>query len=371
MSTAVRITDGVLADGRAIRWYDRPGAPARDGDHDRRDLPPRPAGHRMRHDPGLDEWVSISAHRQDRTFLPADDACPLCPSHGDYLTEVPSPDYEVVVFDNRFPSFAGPVDLADDAGAGAADALLHEAAAGGRCEVVCFTDAHDTLQADLDNDRLDLVIAALADRTRELSGVLGVRQVFPFENSGEAIGVTLRHPHGQVYGYPFVTPRLARAVDVARAHRARTGRVLADDVVAAELADGSRVVHADEHWVAFVPYAARYPVEVHLYPRRRVPDLAALDSEARDALPRVYGALLRAGHAFYGIALPSIVAWHQAPVREDDGRDEVALHLELTSVQRAPDKLKYLAGSESAMGAFINDRAPEQTAERLREVWPG
>ena len=371
MSAAVRVTDGVLADGRAIRWYDRPGAPSRDGDRDRRQLPARPAGHRMRHDPVLDEWVSISAHRQERTFLPADDACPLCPSHGDHLTEVPSRAYQVVVFDNRFPSFAGPVDLhAADIDADAAS-LLHDAAAGGSCEVVCFTDEHDTLQGDLDDDRLDLVLTALTDRSRELSRLPGVRQVFPFENSGEAIGVTLRHPHGQVYGYPFVTPRLARAVDVARAHRARTGRVLADDVVAAEIADGRRVVHADEHWVAFVPFAARYPVEVHLYPRRRVPDLAALDSGARDALPHVYGALLRAGHAFYGVALPSIVAWHQAPVREDDGRDEVALHLELTSVQRAPDKLKYLAGSESAMGAFINDRTPEQTAERLREVWSG
>ncbi len=130
---------------------------------------------------------------------------------------------------------------------------------------------------------------------------------------------------------------------------------------------------ATDHWVAFVPFAARYPVEVHLYPRRRVPDLVALaheDPGARAELPAVLGDLLRRGEAFYGMALPYIASWHQGPVREADGRDEAALHLELFSVQRAPDKLKYLAGSESAMDAFIGDRTPEDVAARLRSLGP-
>ena len=137
--------------------------------------------------------------------------------------------------------------------------------------------------------------------------------------------MTMHHPHGQIYAYPYVTPRTRVQLDSVRRHLERTGRNLYDDVVAAELADGSRVVLESEHWVAFVPFAARWPVEVHLYPRRRVPDLAALGSAERDDLARVYLDLLRRGDAFFGIPLPYIAAWHQAPVRID--RELGALHL--------------------------------------------
>jgi UDPglucose--hexose-1-phosphate uridylyltransferase len=368
----VRVTERALADGRTIRYFDRPGAMPRDA-VDQRPLDPFAAGHRMRHDPLSDTWVSMSTHRQTRTFLPADDDCPLCPTRPGHLTEIPEPAYQVVVFENRFPSFSGdprpfPIDPESARPVDPANRLLHDAPAGGRCEVVCFTDDHDLGAADLDDDRLDLVVTAWTDRTDELSRLPGVRSVFPFENRGEAIGVTLRHPHGQIYAYPFVPAHLARGIDVARRHRAETGRNLYDDVVAAELADDRRVVLATQHWVAFVPFAARYPVEVHLYPRVRVPDFTALEPSARAELPAVLGDLLRRGDRFYGLTLPYIAAWHQAPVLDDDGRAEGALHLELFSVQRASDKLKYLAGSEAAMGAFINDRSPEDVAARLRDL---
>jgi UDPglucose--hexose-1-phosphate uridylyltransferase len=369
VSAPVRATGRTLADGRGIVYFDRPGAPLREAD-DERPLDAFAPHHRMRHDPVLDVWVSVASHRQTRTFLPADDQCPLCPTKAGRPSEVPEASYEVVVFENRFPSFAAAEardEQVDPSG------LLVSAAAQGRCEVVCFTDDHDAGFGDLDDDRIDLVLSALTDRTRALAALPAVRQVFPFENRGEAIGVTLRHPHGQIYGYPFVTPRTARALSAAAQHRETTGRNLFDDVVAAELVDGSRVVLATDHWVAFVPFAARYPVEVHLYPRRRVPDLVALadDDAARAELPSILGDLLRRGDAFYGMPLPYIAAWHQAPVRDDDGRGDAALHLELFSVQRAPDKLKYLAGSESAMDSFIGDRAPEDVADRLRGLAPG
>ncbi len=162
-------------------------------------------------------------------------------------------------------------------------------------------------------------------------------------------------------------PRATRTqLDSVSRHLAATGRNLYDDVVAAEIADGRRMVLGSDHWVGFVPFAARWPVEVHLYPRRRVPDLAALTDVERDDLADVYLDLLRRCDAFFGIPLPYVAAWHQAPVRER--RELGALHLELFSVQRDVDRLKYLAGSESAMGAFVNDREPEAVAERLREV---
>jgi UDPglucose--hexose-1-phosphate uridylyltransferase len=355
----MRRTSILLADGRELIHFDSDTAPIREA-HDKRDLDPRDDAPDLRHDPLLDEWVSVAKHRLGRTFLPAPDDCPLCPSRSDHLTEVPSEDYEVVAFENRFPSFTGVPVPWDEEG------VFQHHPAWGRCEVVCFTPDHDASFADLDHDRARLVVEAWADRTAELSATPGVEQVFVFENRGEAIGVTMRHPHGQIYAYPFVTPTTRAQLDAAERHQHRTGCNLYDDVVAAELTDGRRVVLESEHWVAFVPFAARWPVEVHLYPRRRVADLAALDSPERDDLADVYLELLRRGDAFFGIALPYIAAWHQAPVRER--RDLGALHLELFSVQRSADKLKYLAGSESAMGAFVNDREPEAIAARLREV---
>jgi UDPglucose--hexose-1-phosphate uridylyltransferase len=357
----MRRTQVLLADGRELIHFDSDSSAVRDTE-DKRDLEPRGDAPDLRHDPLLDQWVSVAAHRLGRTFLPSPDDCPLCPSRPGYLTEVPSDDYDVVVFENRFPSFVGsPTDVT-------VDGLFEQHPAWGRCEVVCFTPDHDASFADLDEERARLVIEAWADRTSELSATPGVEQVFVFENRGEAIGVTMRHPHGQIYAYPFLTPTTRAQLDSAGRHLAATGRNLYDDIVAAELVDGSRVVLQSEHWVAFVPFAARWPVEVHAYPRRRVADLSELTGPERDDLARVYLDLLRRGDAFFGIPLPYIAAWHQAPVH--DRRDLGALHLELFSVQRSADKLKFLAGSESAMGAFVNDREPEAIAERLREVAP-
>jgi UDPglucose--hexose-1-phosphate uridylyltransferase len=337
----VRRTAERLVDGREILFFDRPGAAERIVD-DQRPMGPLNTASQIRRDPMLDEYVVIASHRQDRTYLPPADECPLCPSGDGRHTEVPVSEYEVAVFENRFPSLSG----------------------NGRCEVVCFSSDHDARFADLGPDRVDLVLSAWIDRSVELAGTPGVEQVFCFENRGREIGVTLAHPHGQIYGYPFVTPRTTRMLEVAQRYQQSEGGVLVDDVVGAERQDGTRVVNESTEWTAFVPAAARWPVEVHLYPKRRVPDLAALDPAQRVDFGPFYLDVLQRFDRLYGDPLPYISAWHQAPVHV--GRDLLGLHLELFSIRRAPGKLKFLAGSESAMGAFVSDVTPEQTASRLR-----
>ncbi|MFJ7066522.1 galactose-1-phosphate uridylyltransferase [Streptomyces sp. NPDC101115] len=336
-----------LADGRELLYFDAHGDTVRDA-VDRRTLDPVVSASEIRYDPLLDENVAIASHRQGRIYHPPADTCPLCPSTDGWQSEIPAEDYEVAVFENRFPSLSGD---------------------NGRCEVVCFTSDHDASFADLSEERAALVLAAWTDRTAELSARAGVRQVYCFENRGAEIGVTLAHPHGQIYAFPTATPRTAAMLRNALAHRARTGRNLFEDVVERERA-AERVVLAGEHWTAFVPYAARWPYEVHLHPHRRVPDLTALDEDARAEFPRLYLELLRRFDRIFGPGQPPtpyIAAWHQAPVT-GPGRDEFALHLELFTVRRASGKLKYLAGTESGMGAFMNDVSPESAADRLREV---
>jgi UDPglucose--hexose-1-phosphate uridylyltransferase len=248
----------------------------------------------------------------------------------------------VVAFENRFPA-------------------LYR-----RCEVICFTDEHTASFSSLTPDRVRLVMDAWADRTAELKTLPNVEQVFCFENRGEAIGVTLNHPHGQVYAYPFVTPRTDRMLAAARRHADSTGANLFVEVLAGERAAGERVVGGNEHWTAFVPASAHWPYEIHLYPNRQVPDIPALSTAERDAFGPIYLDVLRRLDGLFGLSMPYIAAWHQAPVRH--GRDLAYLHLQLFSSQRAPGKLKYLAGSESGMGVFINDVRPEDAAQRLRDV---
>ncbi len=358
-----RVAGGTLADGREILYYDHDGAPERAG-VDTRPLGERPSGSELRYDPLLDVWVVVAAYRQDRTYFPDPADCPLCPSRPGHPSEIPATDYGVAVLENRFPSLRGEkrstVDLAE-----CSSPLVRRAGAG-RCEVVCFSPDHDASLVDLDEGQVALAVDAWVDRTRRLGELPSVEQVFCFENRGAEIGVTLQHPHGQIYAYPFVTPRTERMLSSVGAYGRRTGRNLFDDVLAAERADGSRVVLESDTWTAFVPHAARWPYEVHLYPRRRVPDLVALDEGERAGLVTAYRDLLRRFDGLFGGRTPYMSGWHQAPVRR--GREELALHLELFNSRRSADKMKFLASSESGMDAVTNDVLPEQAAARLRDL---
>ncbi|MEU1690583.1 galactose-1-phosphate uridylyltransferase [Streptomyces hirsutus] len=343
-----------LADGRELIYYDLSDDTLRDA-ADRRPLDATVTTSEIRRDPLLGDSVAVASHRQGRTYHPPADECPLCPSEGDRLSEIPDSSYDVVVFENRFPSLAGD---------------------SGRCEVVCFTSDHNASFGSLDEEQARLVLDAWTDRTSELSHLSSVEQVFCFENRGAEIGVTLQHPHGQIYAYPFTTPRTSLMLRQVAAHKEATGGANLFDTVLAEERAGERVVLEGDHWVAYVPYAAHWPYEVHLYPKRRVPDLLGLDEAARTEFPRVYLELLRRFDRIFGEGeppTPYIAAWHQAPfgaLEEFDGvtRDDFALHLELFTIRRTSGKLKFLAGSESGMNVFINDVPPERAAERLREV---
>ncbi|SMH31695.1 UDPglucose--hexose-1-phosphate uridylyltransferase [Rathayibacter oskolensis] len=368
MTEAITLSGGVvkrphlLADGRELVYFDDADTslpPERAADA--RELDPRPATARMRQDVLTGEWVSIAASRQNRVFLPPAELDPLAPASPTNPSEVPSR-YDVAVFENRSPSF-GPLLEDEDAPASLEDlrtlGLGRALTSVGRCEVVCFSPEHEGSFATLTASRARTVVEAWADRVAALSALPGVQQVFPFENRGEAIGVTLHHPHGQIYSYPYVTPRTTRLLASLDSY----GPSLFADILAFEQA-GERMLIRGEHWSAFVPFAARWPIEVHLLPHRHVADISETTPEERDELAEVYQRLLRGIDALYDSPTPYISAWHQAPVHER--RDEVRLMLQITSPRRAESKLKYLAGSEAAMGAWIGDIAPETSTSALR-----
>ena len=362
LSAGIVRTSRTMNDGRTIRYYDTAGQfrTAKDS----RPSEEQPGIGELRLDPLVNEWVAMAAHRQGRIFLPPKELCPLCPTTGELLTEVPESDFEVVVFDNRSPSLRPPdgdFSLPDLVGAD-----TDEGVAAGKCEVICFTADHGGAFKSLSAQRVRTLLEAWIDRTRELSELPYIAHIAPFENRGEEIGVTLAHPHGQIYAYSYLPPRVAKMLEVARAHHAKTGRVLFDDVVARELRDEVRVITRNEHWLAYTPYASRYPFEIHIAPLQPVADLTELTPAARDSFPAIAIEIMQRLDGVFGVDMAYIAAWHQAPVRT--ALDILRLHWQITSVRRAPGKLKYLAGSESAMGAFIMDMKPEQSAQQLKDV---
>ncbi len=321
----------------------------------------------LRWNPLLGEWTITATRRQERTFLPPADYCPLCPTRpGAFETEIPTPAFDIVVFENRFPSLQASPPSPTVEG----NDLYPVRPAQGVCEVVVYTDRHATTLAEESVERIRRLILVWRDRFAELGARDEVAYVYIFENKGEAIGVTLHHPHGQIYAYPFIPPRIARKLTQAQRHWNATGRDLLGDVLAEEQRDGRRIVCENEAFVAFIPFFARLPYETLLVPRRQVAAITDFDAGERWRLAEILKTLLTGYDRLFGFSLPYIMALHQRPT---DGEDYpyVRFHMEFLPPHRTADKLKYLAGSESGAGAFINDTIPEATAPRLRDCCAG
>ena len=319
-----------------------------------------------RWNPVLGEWVITATHRQDRTFLPPAEFCPLCPTRpGGPLTEIGRADFEIAVFDNRFPS------LRPDPEPPAVEGtqLTPVEPSFGACEVVVYTPDHRGTFGALTVRRVRRLIAVWSHRTLVLGARDEVAYVYAFENRGEEIGVTLRHPHGQIYAYPTIPPVLERELANANAHLEHTDRCLWCDLNSQEADDGRRLIAHGGGWLATVPFFARWPYEVHLVSERHVGCLHELDRDEVDGLARMLIAVVRKYDALFDRTLPYIMAIHQRPT-DGGAHDAYHLHVEFYPPNRTATKLKYLAGSEAGAGAYINDTLPEETAATLRDLPP-
>ncbi|MCA1850190.1 MAG: galactose-1-phosphate uridylyltransferase [Acidobacteria bacterium] len=326
----------------------------------------------LRWNPLMGEWVATATHRQERTFLPPADFCPLCPTKpGGFPTEVPEPDYDIVVFENRFPS------LKSDPPAPAVEGTeLYPVRPGrGVCEVVLYTPHHHATLTDEPVEQIYKLVRVWTDRFSALDALPFVKYVFVFENKGEAIGVTLHHPHGQIYAYPFVPPRVLKELEQSSAHRERTGRCLVCDIMGEERRDGRRVVAENDSFVSFIPFFARYPYEVLVSSKRHLQALTDMEEGERRDLAAMLKTILVAYDKLFDLSFPYMMVLHQRP--SDGGRyDHYHFHTEFYPPLRTANKLKYLAGSETGAGMFINDTLAEEKAAELRSrvapvVWGG
>ncbi len=347
-------------DGRALTLYALEPLPDTMVAPSPSTLPHEPNTH-LRWHPLRGEWVAYAGHRQNRTFLPPAEYSPLAvtvdPQHP---TELPAGPWEVAVFDNLFPAFAATSHDPPTIG-------VPTQPARGACEVVVFTQDAKASLGTLPLEHLELIVDVWADRYEQLGARPEVEYVFPFENRGVEVGVTLHHPHGQIYAYPFVPPVAARELEEQLAYLMRHGRGLVADMVARELADDIRVVYTGPHVAAFMPICARYSYEVWIAPVRAVPSFTALTMDERRDFARALKTVLMKYDGLWNMPFPYIMAFHQAPT---DGREhpEAHLHAEIYPAYRMQGRLKYLAGSEIGAGVFTADTVPEDKVRELQAV---
>ena len=321
----------------------------------------------LRWHPILEEWVITATHRQDRTFFPPPDYNPLAPTKpGGFPTEIPRPEYDIVVFGNKFPS----LQPHPPAPAVEGTALTPVRPAVGACEVVVYTPQADATLAELPVDKIEHLVWVWTDRFADLDARPEIEYIYIFENKGREIGVTLVHPHGQIYAYPFIPPNLQTELNAAKKHWDAQGTNLFLDVLKQEEEDGRRIVTRNEGFVATVPFFARYPYEVHITARRAgVAALTDMTRQEQRDLAEILKIMLTKYDALFGFSLPYIMCLHQRP--SDGGAyPHYQFHLEFYPPNRTKDKLKYLAGSEAGAGAYINDTLAEDKAAELRALEP-
>ena len=324
-------------------------------------LEPLKANPHLRWHPLRGEWVTYAAYRQDRTFLPPPHYNPLAVTvDAANPTELPPGNYNIAVFDNRFPALA----------LGAADPpqiLLPTAAANGHCEVVVFTQDPAISLGALPLSHIELLLEVWADRTARLARHPHIDYVLPFENRGAEVGVTLHHPHGQIYAYPFVPPVPARMQTQEQAYYKQHRRSVLVDLIDKELSGGSNLIYRGEHAVAFVPACARYPYEVWVAPIAPVAGFGDLSDAQRADLARALKTVLLKYDGLWQRPFPYLMAWYQAPT-DGEPHPETQLHAEFYPPYRTRERLKYLAGTELGAGMFAMDVLPESKARELQQV---
>jgi UDPglucose--hexose-1-phosphate uridylyltransferase len=352
--------DFIKPDGRSMTLYSRrpisseilPTSPLHN---------PITGGSHLRWHPLRGEWVAYAAHRQSRTFLPPKEYSPLAVTKSkEFPTEMPEGDYDMAVFENLFPSLS--LKFLDHP-----EISVSTQAALGHCEVVVFTQDPNTSLGALPADQIQLLLEIWADRTKILGAKKEIQYVMPFENRGVEMGVTLHHPHGQIYCYPMIPPVPQRMYEMQSTYYQQHQKGLLEELLSREQAQPQRVIHQEETALAFIPPFARYPYETWVAPKRKVAWIYELTpAEIKDFARTLKTVLLKFDH-LWDKAFPYLMILYQAPT-DGQPHPESHMHIEIYPPLRSRDRLKFLAGTELGAGLFINDTLPEEKAQELRAV---
>jgi UDPglucose--hexose-1-phosphate uridylyltransferase len=302
------------------------------------------------------EWVMVSAYTQARPTNPTN-FCPLCPGGDEFETE-----YDLVSFDNRYPS------MKLDAPEVQSTGIYRKARSNGKCEVVVYTIEHESAMSMMPIHQIEKLIQMWVDRYLDLSQNRFIKYVFIFENRGKEVGATLPHPHGQLYAFPFIPKRIEAKLQALSQYYDENGTCAVCDIVDNEIKLKERIIYENESIIALVPFYARWPYEVHIYPKRHVSTLVELTNIERYHLAKALKVVTMKYDLLFKQAFPYMMMLFQAPVNDVSYLHAFHFHIEFNPVKRDKDKIKWMASVETGTWAFINPKIPEEAAKELRNV---
>lgn len=313
----------------------------------------------IRYNPITRDWVMVASHRQNRPQMPKD-WCPFCPGSG----KVPDEGFDVLRYMNDFPALKSDPPVPDDV----ATDLFRTAPAYGRCEVILYSDQHRAFLKDLDNEHVHKLAHLWQDTFCDMKADEKIKYSFIFENRGDVVGVTMPHPHGQAYGYPFIPKKAEEEMVSAREYHDETGRCLFCDCLADEMKDGRRIIFENDAFVVYVPFFSPITYGVHVTAKRHLADLSEMTEEELCLLGETIRDVAGMYDCLFDMPFPYMMCMHNAPVNSGD-QTSYHFHVEFFPPMRAADKQQFFASSETGVGAWCNPTCPEQKAEELREAY--
>ncbi|MHC1591210.1 MAG: galactose-1-phosphate uridylyltransferase [Candidatus Helarchaeales archaeon] len=313
----------------------------------------------LRWNPFLNEWVIINPRRMKRPNLPEKHSCPFCPGSPEIAGQG---EWSVISLPNRFPALGIP-----DEKANRNDPILKSRPGVGSCEVIVYSPDHDLPFYKMSLDQIIKIIDLWTERFKDLGSRKEISYVLIFENKGRFIGVSLDHPHGQIYAFPFIPIKIERELKNAKNHHEQHGTCLYCDHLKEELEEGSRIVIENEDFICFIPFFATWPYGTHIYPKKHVQTLLDFTDEMKKSLASMLKQIINKYEILFGSELAYELILHQAP---SDGieRPYYHFHVEIYVMNRGEGKMKYLGGCELGSGVFVNSTSPEEVAKILRNT---
>ncbi len=313
----------------------------------------------LRWHPLTQDWVMIASNRQGRPQMPKG-WCPFCPGSG----KVPD-DFEVYKYDNDFPALSvtppEPDDVATD--------FFEVEKAYGKCEVILYSPGHTTTVPELSNDHVVKLVDLWCERFREISADEKIKYCFIFENRGDVVGVTMPHPHGQIYGYPFIPKKIALETESAKEYHKKNGRCLFCELLENEKKADRRIIFENEHFTVFLPFFTEYPYGVYIISKAHKQYITEFNEDERRALAIAFKSTVGMLDSLFEYPFPYMMCMHNAPVNDESREQDYHFHIEFFPPMRSADKQKFNASSETGVWAHCNPTCPEETAEELRKAY--
>jgi UDPglucose--hexose-1-phosphate uridylyltransferase len=316
----------------------------------------------LRWNPLLRTWTMVATNRQNRPNLPTH-TCPFCPGSD----KVPD-NYEVFVYPNDFPVLSTPADIVTDELQ--ATSPYKNAKAHGQCKVVLYSPKHEASLYDLSPQAMQALISVWIEETESMRQDPLIQYIHIFENRGEAVGVTIHHPHGQIYGHPYIPLKINTELDSSWQYHMENANCLICDMTREELGFQHRIVAENESFVAYIPYFSDYPFGVFIVPHRHFSMISDMSEEEQIHFGQILQTVTAGFDALYNCRFPYMMSMHQGPVNNVEFAEADVFyhfHVEFYTPWRDKDLVKYYAASETGAWAAANTRSVEFCAMELRE----